>query len=120
MKHVIGILLVVLLSGGACASHVPPNLTPAASAAYTADQIVKRIGEAQQAVIDASDANKINVADARTIVLWTRTTLKALGEAPNGWQAVALAGWPDVRALLLANATLSPWVPTLDDLLRAR
>jgi hypothetical protein len=109
----------------ACA---PKSLqTPEGKHAYTADQIAKRLGEFQNAVIDASSANKIPLADARTIVTWISGdqhatppvvgALTILKVAPDGWQAVVLSGWQRVHPLVDRNPTLATWSGVIDALL---
>lgn len=103
------------LSLSGCALHAPASVvTPAGQAAYTADQIVTRLGEFQQAVIDASDANKIKVDDARTIVTWTRAALDTLKQTPGGRNALVASGWAKVRPIIAGNPQLAPWADVLD------
>ncbi len=119
------ILVVTLLGVGAC--NRPPNLTPPANAAYTADQVVIRLGELQNAVIAATPAH-ITTADARVIVTWlsgdpaavppTVGVFAILGTVPDGWKATVTASWQTVRPILAANTTLAPWAPVVDALLQ--
>lgn len=121
-KRFLGVILLIGTLGiaapliPACA-HPPTLTTPAGQAAYTADEVVKRIVEIQQAVIDATDAGKVKVTDARVIVTWTKTALQALQQTPNGWRAIAVAGYPQVRLALRASTLTAPYVAIIDGLL---
>lgn len=105
----------------------PHFATPAGQAAYTADQVVKRLGELQTAVIDGEQAGHITAADAVAIVTWisgdrravppVTGALDVLGAFPGGWKASLLASWQLVRGHLLASPSLASWVPIVDDLL---
>jgi hypothetical protein len=120
MKKLIGVVLlaVALVGTTACGSHMPPNLTPQAQVAYTADQVVVQVGIVQQAAIDATLAKKVKDADGDTIVTWTRATIKGLGELPGGgWKAAALSAYPDVRAALLKYPQLAVYVSIMDGML---
>lgn len=119
----------LLSSGGLFAACHPPAsiVTPAGKQAYTADQVVARLNEFQNAVIATSDAGRMRLADARAIVTWIsgdinatppKTGLvQAIGAAPGGgWRAVALQEWPAIRSQL-AGGPLEQWVEIIDGLL---
>lgn len=118
------LLFLMLLVGCAPKSYT----TPEARAAYTADQVVVRLGELQTATIDAFHADKVTLADARLVVTWvsgdSSTTPPTLGAvdvlrtAPAGWKATLLASWQTVRSRLLVYTALASWVPIVDSLLQ--
>ena len=54
-RMILALALTLSLTGTGCVK-APPNLTPQAQIAFTADQILQRVGELQQAVIDAAIA----------------------------------------------------------------
>lgn len=85
--------------------------------AYTADQVVVRIGEFQQAVIDASDAKKVPEATARVIVFWTVQSMQTLKSAPVGWDAALRKTWPPVRLEVAKQPALATWAPIIDALI---
>lgn len=119
------ILCLALLVPVACAPKHFEN--PQAKAAYTADQVVTRLGEFQKVVIDAQQAGKVPLDTARVIVTWvsgdTNAVPPALGAVdivkttPTGWKATLQTGWAAVRTRLLAVIDLSPWVSILDPLI---
>lgn len=114
------------LGGGlflpACAGNtsavVQPVRPPEVVRAQQAGEVIQRIGELQQVVIDGQRMGKIKTEDARVIVTWTVATIKRLKEAPAGWAVVALGGWQDVRTTLLRDPNLSIWVGVVDELLK--
>lgn len=115
------ILLALCLVGGsiACAPAVQPvNVSPQAVRAQQAQQVIQRIGELQQAVIDGQQLGKIKTEDARVIVTWTVASLKALRDAPQGWVQSVATGWTQVRPMLLRDPNLSIWVSVVDQLIQ--
>ncbi len=107
------VLIALLLVSPAC--HAPTSIqTQAGKTAYSADQILTRVGEFQQAVIDAQQAGKIPQAQARTLVTWTVDAAKTLKATPSGWQMTVLAGWNAVKPTVAALPAIAPWVSTLD------
>lgn len=129
-KSIPAIFLLAVLTMPGCLYSAPPNLTPQAQKAYTADQVVTRLGELQNAVIDAATANKVKTADARLIVAWIsgdKTTtpptvgvLDMIAATPSGWQAAAQVAWPRIQAALQNNPNLSVWAPIVQQLLGAQ
>lgn len=117
-KTLVTLLLAVALLGNSGCAKTPPNLTPQAQVAYKADQVVAQVGIVQQAVIDATLAKKVKDADGNVIVSWTRATLIALGQLPDGgWKAAALSTYPLVRATLLKYPQLAVYVGIVDGML---
>src|SRR5258708_3702484 len=67
------VLALVLAIGGSvgCASHAPSSLvTTEGRAAWSADQVVQRLGEFQNVIIDGQRAGRVKLSDARAIVAW--------------------------------------------------
>lgn len=101
--------------------------TPAGKAAYSAVQVEIRLGEFQNAVIDAEGVNKINTADARAIVTWisgdvtteppTLGAVDILGASPGGWKETVRASWLVVRPKVLKSPALVTWATVIDMLL---
>lgn len=115
--------LALVLSG--CA---PKTITdPAVRAAYTADQLVIRLGELQNATIDATTAQKIDIGTGREIVTWISGDVRAtppvtgvvavIQTAPQGWKATVRAGWQTVRPMVNAAPALQLYVVVIDNLL---
>lgn len=86
------LLALVLASTPACLQP-PPNLTPQATVAFTADQGVQRLQELENAAIDWASQDQRNVAGARLLVQFCVTSAQALGQAPLGWQATLTTAW---------------------------
>lgn len=125
----VGILVLAFLggtamvgtSGCAAAQPQPADRSPAAARAQKAQQIEQRVGEFQQSVIDGQRAGKITTEDARTLVTWTVTTVKAIQQwrqdGVMNWYTTAAAGWTQVRPIVVANPTMSSWASVIDGLL---
>lgn len=90
---------VVALPG--CATR-PPNLSPAANAAYTADQVVIRINELMNAAIAAQAQNAVPVATTRAIVKFAIAADQTLAQVPAGWPATVTAAWAATKKSLPA------------------
>ena len=106
-------LVVVALAAPAC--HAPTSIqTQAGKTAYTADQVLQRVGEFQTAVIDGQIANKITVSDARALVAWTVDVAQILKATPSGWQVTVTASWNAIRPQAQAIPAIAPYVSTLD------
>jgi len=114
------VLASVLWAGPACVKyHYIPAAVPAeARATYAADQIVIRLNEFQDFVIDQAITNQIQTSLARQIVAWLIKTRTIIGQTPNGWQAQALIGWELLSPELLRVPQLATWVPIVNALLQ--
>lgn len=115
------LLLLVL-----CAGCAPKSLSPQGQIAYTADQIVLRLGELQAAVIAACGAGggscvstaPIRTDQARAIVQVVDTSVSCLKAAPAGWQACAGAAWKSARLTAVFQAPeVQGYVQALNTLL---
>lgn len=100
-------LLVLALVGpfSACA---PKSLSSQGQLVYTADQVVTRLGEIENAVIAACNAGTgptcaatapISTDTSRALVQAVVSATTALKASPQGWQAIALAGWQQAKML---------------------
>lgn len=132
------LLLVCLLSfAPACALTKPPVtiVTPAGQAAYSADQVITRLGELSD-VVKANTGNaagQISPADAFSIIVWISGDAKAVPPStgliqaiqtaaatptPQGWKQAALQLWQNrIRAIFLTIRPLTAWVDVMDNLL---
>lgn len=117
------IILIIAFGLGGCGYlhnpfKTPTSITsPAARTAYTANEIVNRVGEFQSLVIDFSDKGIIPVASARQIVSWSVASLKTIKAFPSGWQASVLAGYKAVRPMIVDIPAIANWVPIIDGLI---
>lgn len=95
MKRLVSALILALALGATVACHhTPPNITtPAGKVAFSADQVLVRVGELQKAAIQAEATGGLSTAQARVIVGWTTPAAKVLKETPNGAQASLSASW---------------------------
>lgn len=105
------LFLASLLFVVACASHVPPTLTPAGVAVWRANQMVVALGTFQHAAIEL---NKTQVCDpapcrpllpddqTRVVVDAVADALTVLAKTPEGWKAEMLTALDKVDAKLTA------------------
>lgn len=94
--------------------------------AYTANEVVLRLGEFQDVVIDSQKAGRISTETSREIVTWLSgdisTTPPRIGvfetlkQAPNGWPTTLFAGYQIIRPKIFDIEFLRPWVPVIDSL----
>lgn len=93
------LLLVLCLSLSACAAPVTIT-TPQGKVAYTADQIVLRVNELQNAAIaaNATVPPSLPTATTRIIVEFCVSADKTLAATPAGWQATLATGWNAAKA----------------------
>ncbi len=83
------------------ACHAPVSVTtPQGKAAYTADQVVLRINELENAAITAQAQGQIPLATTRTIVEFCVSADKTLAVAPAGWPAIIATAWAQTKAQL--------------------
>lgn len=99
-----GALLLVLVgvTAPACVQP-PPNLTPQAQVAFTADQLVLRVNELENAAISAATQDPALTPTARTIVEWCVATDRVLKQAPLGWQQVVQTSWAQLKVKIPAR-----------------
>lgn len=103
----ISIIAVVLALLYAC--HAPVTVTtPQGKQSYTADQVVIRIGELQNAAIQANATGGLDTATTRQIVTYCVSTAKTLKETPQGWIATVQAGWNAFKPTLPVKVTADP------------
>lgn len=123
MRHYQLIVLVAAMTallGGpvsqtSCAK-APPNLTPAASMAFRATQVVRALDVLRDVAIDANAQKPPLLSEevTRKVVLYHQSTVKVIQATPAGWPAMTKAGLdallsglaPPERALLAPYAGL--------------
>lgn len=90
-------LLVLMLSGLSACAH-PTFQSPVGQKAYTADQIVVRVNELENAAIAANTSKALSDDATRPIVEFCVAADKTLAATPNGWQATLETAWTAAKA----------------------
>lgn len=111
------IILVIMLAGCSACTPKSPTLSPAATRAYTANEIAIRVREFQTATINASDAMQIPQPQARVIVQWCVTTLEILRTTPRGWDATVRESWIKFKPEVVKFPVLAGWATAIDIIL---
>jgi hypothetical protein len=117
----------VLMGAGelvGCASKIPPTVvTPQGKAAYTADQVVIRVNELQNAAIQAEASGALPTSTTRVIVTFCVAADKTLATVPNGWQQTIATAWTQAKQQIpakdLANTVISAAVAGIDVVIAA-
>ena len=113
------IALIVLLAG--CGPTPAPNLTPQAQTAYQARRVLDVLRVVKDVAVDAEAQNPklISTADARTIVNWHESLVKAIDAAPNGTKAVVQASLLELQPHVSESTwqKISPYVTLLRSVL---
>jgi hypothetical protein len=112
----------LLLSLAAC--HVPTSVvTPQGKAAYSADQVVIRVGELQSAAIQAQASGALPITTTRLIVQWCVNANTTLKQVPNGWQQTLTTAWTQTKSQIpatdLSNSAIAAAVSGVDVVLAA-
>lgn len=98
------LVLLLLLSATSCetlACTAPVTvITPQGKIAYTADQIVVRVNELQNAAIQANTTNGLDTNSTRTIVQFCLAANGLLRSTPSGWQQTLQVAWMDAKVKL--------------------
>ena len=88
----------LVLSLAACSACAPKSIqTPQGQAAYTADQIVIRLNELQNAAIQANGAGALSEDVTRKIVTFVVAADQTSQSAPLGWRATVTTGWQQLK-----------------------
>lgn len=109
------VLVAALLGTPAC--HAPASVqTPTGKAAYTADQLVIRLGELENTVIAANLAGSLADRDATKLVRFCVDAAKVAKSAPAGWPILITNAWTQVKLDVpaLAKPPLLTYVPLID------
>ena len=109
------ILVLVLATLPACAP--PPTVvTQAGKTAFTADQIVVRVNELENAAIQANSTGGLPVATTRIIVEFCVSADKTLKATPAGWQATVATAWKQAKAKIppQTNAAVQSAISAVD------
>lgn len=126
MKRYMPLVFALCLSlgyfgGQACAHANTSQLSAAGNAAYTADQIVVRVNELENAAIAADAARTLSDTETRTIVEFCVAADKTLAAVPDGWRATVLQAWKAAKAKLpmTPNTAIAAAVAAMDLVLGA-
>lgn len=119
------LLFALCLSAPACAPKTIQD--PAVRAAYTADQLVLRLGELQNATIDAATTQKIDLPTSRKIVTWISGDLRStppttgvvdvIKTAPQGWKSTVQSGWATLKPTIDKVPVLAIYSSVIDALI---
>jgi hypothetical protein len=104
--------------------HAPVSVTtPQGKVAYTADQIAIRIGELQNAAIQANASNGLSTDTTRIIVQFSVDANRVLAATPSGWQATVAQLWTATKNRLgpgiFTNTAIAAAVSAVDTVLAA-
>lgn len=107
--------IVVLLVALVAACAPPPSIqTPEGKKVWSANEVVIRINEFQEAVITAYDLGGLPKDTAEPLVTWTVRSLRTIQKLPDGWLQVVAQGWREVRHLVPDDPKLAPLVLVLN------
>jgi hypothetical protein len=113
-----GLLVAATLLAPACASKVPPNLTPAATVAWYDTQVLKALDLFRDAVVDANALTPPLVSEktTRRVVAWHESTIKIIHAIPAGWESTVTTGLDElVRDLPVSEAkVVAPYVTLIE------
>lgn len=125
----VSVLWAVLAILATSCAHPSSITTPQGQVAYTADQIVQRINELQNAAIAANqtlnkDGSKgLPDATTRAIVTYcTTVALPTLKATPAGWQQTVVTGWTALKGQIrvdLSNPLIASVISSVDLVLAA-
>lgn len=86
--------------------HAPLTVTtPQGKTAYTADQVVQRLGEFQNAAIQANSTGGLDTPTTKLIVQYVVATTQTLKATPAGYIKTVQAGWTAFLPTLPASVT---------------
>ena len=114
VRKITPVLLLALLPLVGCGSVPPPALTPQANVAYQARRVLDVLRVVRDVAIDAEAQNPklISTADARTVVNWHESLVKAIDAAPDGAKATVLASLTELQKVVAAStwSRIAPYV----------
>lgn len=110
------VLIVCLTLSSACASAPPTIVTTPGKVAYTADQIVQRVNELENAAIAANGAQQLPTTTTREIVEFCVAADKTLATTPTGWQATLSTAWTLAKGKIgtVANPAVAAALAAVD------
>lgn len=111
------LLLVLTLALAPACVHPPPTITSqAGKTAFTADQIVTRVNELQNAAIAANGAQQLTTPITRTIVEFCVAADQTLATTPSGWQGTVHTAWTLAKGKIgtVANPAVAAALSAVD------
>jgi hypothetical protein len=122
------VLIGLVLAFSVLACHPPASVvTPQGKSAYTADQVVVRVGELEKAAIQANATvvdgkPSLDEASTRLIVQTCVSIAQTLKTVPDGWQAVVKQSWASFKVqappTLFTHPTIGVLLTTVDALIK--
>jgi len=116
------VLCVVLLSGVGCGFHAPPNLSPAANAAWQGTRIIRALDVIRDIAIDgnAQQPPVFSTELTRSIVNWHTSAITLVHSAPAGWEQMTQVGLTELLKRLPAadQRQLGPYIALAQVLLK--
>jgi len=101
--------LVLLLAFAMYACDRPVTITtPEGKAAYTANEILKRVQNLQNATIEAAASGGLSTNSARVIITFTVESAKVLDATPTGWGGIIATAWNAAKKQLPATVLTNP------------
>lgn len=119
MRTLVRFSLLVVALALAPACHPPKSVTsPQAKIAFTADLAITKLGEFQNAAIQANQTGGLDTATTKLIVTYVVDTVKTLKATPAGWQTTVQAGWaafkPSIPTKVKSDPTFNVLISTID------
>jgi len=119
MKHLV--LFIILSVGLVACQHTPPELTPAASAAFKGTQAVRVLDLIRDTATTANEQVPplMSTEDTRKVVLYHQSAVKTIQAAPTGWKATVDTGLNELLNNLSPpdRARLGPYAALLKTVL---
>jgi hypothetical protein len=114
------IVALVLAIGLTSCAKTPPNLTPQATVAFKATQVVKALDLLRDTAITANEQKPpvLTEDQTRKVVQYHQMALKVIQVSPVGWQQTVLVGLDELSVQLGAGRpTLVPYMQLIKTVL---
>jgi len=99
--------LVVIVALAACAKQ-SPTLSPEATRAAQATEFVKRVGELQNAAIQAEATGGLTASQTRPIVSFCVAAARTAKDYPAGWEKTVNTAYREMKAALPVEVLKNP------------
>lgn len=122
ITFVVSLLFGIALGVAPACTHAPPNLTPLATRAFYATQVIHDLDRVRDA---ANDAHKtvpplIDAKDTLAIVQWHESAITVAHDAKDGWKTALDASIPALQKNL-SPATwqvIAPYVTLVQNIIK--
>ncbi len=122
MKTVLALCLLLSLAP-ACASKLPPNLTPDATKAWYATEVIHDLDRVRDVANDAHKTTPplITAAEALRVVQWHEVAITITHNARTGWQSVLDTSIQELQTVIAPGTwkLLSPYIELVRNILKA-